>query len=106
MTAWAGARAREAVAESALALFLEKGFQGATLDAIARDAGVHRSTAHESWRGKPGLFIECARRARERDLPGDWSMERVLADVLGPEASEAAVAMLEQDRAKGPGRMR
>jgi AcrR family transcriptional regulator len=60
------ARAREKLErtlEEAKALFLERGYVGATVEAIARAAGVSAATVYKTYGGKAGLIRELCSRA-------------------------------------------
>ncbi|WP_433329712.1 TetR family transcriptional regulator [Spirillospora sp. CA-294931] len=48
---------REAILASARALFTEKGYNGASLRAIARDAGVDPALVHHFFGSKEGVFV-------------------------------------------------
>ncbi|HEV3473526.1 MAG TPA: TetR/AcrR family transcriptional regulator [Actinomycetota bacterium] len=50
------AATRRAIVDAALTVFLEHGYVGATMNQIARSAGVVVETIYRSFDGKPGLF--------------------------------------------------
>jgi AcrR family transcriptional regulator len=50
------AATRRAIVDAALAAFLEHGYAGATMQMIARSAGVVVETIYRAFDGKPGLF--------------------------------------------------
>lgn len=52
---------REAILASARELFAEKGYDGASLRAIARDAGVDPALVHHFFGNKEGVFIAAMR---------------------------------------------
>ena len=52
------ASARDAIVEATLALLAERGFQGATIDAIADRAGVGRNTIYRRWPSKEELIAD------------------------------------------------
>ncbi|MFE6861891.1 TetR/AcrR family transcriptional regulator [Nocardia sp. NPDC057668] len=58
-------------------LFTERGYEGVTLDEIARTAGVSRPIVYQHHGSKDGIFIACVRRAREQ-------FERSVIDSLDP----------------------
>jgi AcrR family transcriptional regulator len=48
----------------AQALFVARGFDGASIEQIAQAAGVTRPVIYEHFGGKDGLYLACLRRAR------------------------------------------
>ncbi|MFC6932138.1 helix-turn-helix domain-containing protein [Actinomadura yumaensis] len=52
---------REAILASARELFAEKGYDGASLRAIAREAGVDPALVHHFFGNKEGVFIAAMR---------------------------------------------
>ncbi|RSN51287.1 MULTISPECIES: TetR/AcrR family transcriptional regulator [Actinomadura] len=52
---------REAILAAARELFAEKGYDGASLRAIARAAGVDPALVHHFFGGKEGVFVEAMR---------------------------------------------
>jgi AcrR family transcriptional regulator len=52
------AATRRAIVEATLALLAERGFQAATIDAIAVRAGVGRNTIYRRWTTKEELFAD------------------------------------------------
>ena len=69
------AAADEAITAAALALFAERGLEGASIDEIARRAGVTRATIYRRWTRKEDLIAHALGKAREGDgAPvDDWS---------------------------------
>jgi len=57
---------RAAIVEAAWSAFLAEGVQGASLDRIARSAGVSRVTLYSHFLDKASLFEETIRKAMER----------------------------------------
>jgi AcrR family transcriptional regulator len=55
---------RTRIADAARKLFLEHGFDGTTIEAIAREAGVAAPTVYATYRSKKGLMAELLNRAR------------------------------------------
>jgi AcrR family transcriptional regulator len=55
------AAARQAIIDSALQLLAERGFQAATIEAIALRAGVGRNTIYRRWPSKEGLIVDALR---------------------------------------------
>jgi AcrR family transcriptional regulator len=52
------ATARDAIVEAALTLVAERGFQAATMDAIAARAGVGKNTIYRRWASKEELIAD------------------------------------------------
>jgi AcrR family transcriptional regulator len=69
------AAADHAIVEAALSLFAERGLEGASIDEIARRAGVTRATIYRRWTRKEDLVAHALGQAREGDGPriDDWS---------------------------------
>lgn len=55
---------RQRIAEVARRMFLAHGFDGTTVDAIAREAGVATPTVYAAFRSKRGIVAEILKRAR------------------------------------------
>ena len=49
----------DAILDAAAELFLEKGFQGTSMDAIAKRAGVSKQTVYSHYENKDELFKAC-----------------------------------------------
>lgn len=49
---------RALIAESAAAVFARRGYHGATMDEIAREAGYSAAAIYKYYRGKQELFVE------------------------------------------------
>lgn len=64
---------RDQVLAAARDLFLERGFSGASMDAIARTAGVSKETLYRHFRNKESLLADCL-----RSLVLDLAMDDVL----------------------------
>lgn len=62
---------RAAVLEAAKALFLAHGYDGASMDAVARAAGVSKLTVYSHFRDKETLFAEAVRATCADLLPPD-----------------------------------
>jgi AcrR family transcriptional regulator len=83
--------AHEKVLHAALALFGERGIEGASMDAIARAAQVSKATIYNHWPDKEALLLEVMlwvnglnpNTDREKADPDSGSLERDLAIVLG-----------------------
>lgn len=54
-----GSDTRERIIEEARALFADKGFDGATIGAIARRVGIAEGTIYRHFESKEDLFISC-----------------------------------------------
>ncbi|MGE5483730.1 MAG: TetR/AcrR family transcriptional regulator [Ignavibacteriales bacterium] len=54
-----GSETRERIIEEARALFAEKGFDGATIGAIARRAGIAEGTIYRHFESKQEMFFAC-----------------------------------------------
>jgi TetR/AcrR family transcriptional repressor of mexJK operon len=50
---------RQSILEAATALFLEKGLQGTSMDAVAREAGVSKQTVYSHFQNKDALYSAC-----------------------------------------------
>lgn len=53
-----GEKRREIIMETALDLFLKKGYEAVSVDEIIRKSGGSKSSVYEFFGGKEGLFIE------------------------------------------------
>ncbi|MDC0720376.1 TetR family transcriptional regulator [Nannocystis bainbridge] len=60
---------RAAILDAAARLFLERGFEGADVQAIARAAGVGKATVYQHFASKRELFVECLDRLRLSLVP-------------------------------------
>jgi len=57
--------AEEAILKAALALFLDHGVEGASIERIARHAGVGKTTIYRRWSSKEELLAQAIGRVRE-----------------------------------------
>lgn len=80
-------RTRNAVEAAALELFVQKGFEGASIDEIARRAKVSKPTIYAHYHGKEDLFVKILERCCTRlltpildDDPTEKTLEEVLLD--------------------------
>jgi AcrR family transcriptional regulator len=91
---------RDAVLAAAGRVFAQRGFEAASLDAIAEDAGVTRGAVYYNFAGKEELFLElldrrCAERAQDlREVfagtePGDVDAANRQAQVAAQHALDA-----------------
>ncbi len=75
---------RAAILEAASTLFLEKGLQGASMDAVAREAGVSKQTVYSHFENKDELFRACIKGKiaaygfAEDTFPGDGDTRELL----------------------------
>lgn len=69
----------EAITHAALDLLAERGFQSATIEAIALRAGVGRNTIYRRWRSKEELIADAL---RELTTDVDWSEEDLYSLLL------------------------
>jgi AcrR family transcriptional regulator len=87
-------RNRELVLQAARRVFLAKGYAGASLDAIAEDAGFSKGVVYSQFASKADLFLVLLeRRIAERAEQNARLSERVPP---GPQAVEAALHLADQ----------
>jgi AcrR family transcriptional regulator len=103
------ASARPAIIEATLELLAERGFQAATIDAIAARAGVGRNTIYRRWSSKEELIADALHELTAEldvhegdDLYGlllDWIQDfaRVFADPLFGRILPAVLGELQQN---------
>lgn len=60
---------RQAILEAAQVLFLRNGYEGSSMEAIAREAGVSKLTVYSHFSDKETLFLEAVRAKCEEQLP-------------------------------------
>ncbi len=72
---------RQAILEAAKAQFLRHGYEGSSMEAIAREAGVSKLTVYSHFSDKETLFLEAVKAKCEEQLPQLFSM-RDAADPL------------------------
>ncbi|WAS90997.1 TetR family transcriptional regulator [Nannocystis punicea] len=87
---------RAAILDAAARLFLERGFDGADMQAIARAAGVGKATVYQYFAGKSELFVECLDRLRFTLVPASARAEVQSGLPLGEEARLRAQAVLSR----------
>ena len=76
-------RNREAVLEAARRVFIERGYAGASLEAIADEAGFSKGVVYSQFGSKPDLFMALLeRRIEERAAQN----ERIVAQSVGVDA--------------------
>jgi AcrR family transcriptional regulator len=106
------ASARKAIVDAALALLAERGFQAATMEAIALRAGVGRNTIYRRWSSKEELIVEALEeliadldiREREEDVYSlllDWIRDfaRIFGDPLYGRILPVVLGELQQNPA-------
>jgi len=52
------ASAHSAILDAAVALFVDRGFEGMSVEAVAADAGVGKTTIYRRWRSKEELVVD------------------------------------------------
>jgi TetR/AcrR family transcriptional regulator, mexJK operon transcriptional repressor len=60
---------RAAILEAAQNLFLSRGFEGTSMDAVAAEAGVSKLTVYSHFGDKDTLFVSAVQSRCERQLP-------------------------------------
>lgn len=94
---------RAAILEAAKALFVEHGYDGTSMDAIAQRAGVSKLTVYSHFQDKDSLFVEAVKAKCEEQLPPDL----FLVDLTGPlraqllKIARAFFALMTSDEAIG-----
>jgi len=64
------ANAHSAILDAAVTLFVEKGFEGMSVEAVAAEAGVGKTTIYRRWRSKEELVVDAiAERFAEPSAP-------------------------------------
>ena len=93
-------RNREAVLGVARRVFLERGYTGATLEAIAEEAGFSKGVVYSQFGSKADLFFELLeRRITER---GEQNT-RIAATVAGPDGVRELIVAAAIDAGAEPG---
>lgn len=87
---------RGAILDAAARLFLERGFDGTRVQAIARAAGVGKATVYQHFAGKSGLFVECLDRLRLGLVPAEMRAAAESGLALADEARLRAQAVLSR----------
>jgi AcrR family transcriptional regulator len=86
-------RNRDLVLDAARRVFLEKGYAGASLDAIAEEAGFSKGVVYSQFDSKADLFLALLeRRVTERSEEN----ERLAGTMSGPEGVTALVQLGER----------
>ncbi|MEU5825290.1 TetR/AcrR family transcriptional regulator [Streptomyces sp. NPDC047803] len=63
-----GPRAAEAIFDATLRLLAERGYAGLTVEAVAQEAGVNKTTIYRWWPSKAPLLRDALLRARVLDI--------------------------------------
>ncbi len=93
-------RNREAVLEAARQVFIQRGYAGASLEAIAEEAGFSKGVVYSQFGSKPDLFFALLeRRITERAAQND----RVVAQFVGAEALHELIRASHLDAAVDSG---
>ncbi|WP_439815533.1 TetR/AcrR family transcriptional regulator [Zavarzinia sp. CC-PAN008] len=93
------AAADRAIPDAAIALFIEGGIEGCSIEQVARRAGVTRATVYRRWRDKEALLVHALGQVRQREdaraaagtVP-DWSRFGV-ADLVAYMMGTVSAAM-------------
>ena len=80
-------RRRPLVLDAAYELFLEKGFAGTSMDAIANAAGVSKPVVYDCFRSKDELFTAMLDREEERILVETTEALAITGDANDPEGT-------------------
>lgn len=101
------AQADRAIADAALQVLVEQGYEGMSIEAVAARAGVGKTTIYRRWPGKEGLIadalrsidagVEIADTGNTRDdllLTVHEFRRRALGSVIGPMISRLVSAAL------------
>lgn len=96
------ARVRETIADTAVRLFLEQGFEETTIDEIAAEAGVSRRTYFRYFATKDDAILEyialladritCALESRPAGEPGLRALQNAMREVLVDEVQDTPLA--------------
>jgi AcrR family transcriptional regulator len=91
-----GRDAREALLDAALAVFAERGYRDATVDAIAERAGFSKGALYWHFKSKDELLVALLDERLDRPWrEGTERLESAPADVdMAPDASERFAAMI------------
>lgn len=87
---------RTAIVDAAARLFVEHGFEGASMQTIARAAGVGKATLYQHFVGKSELFVACLDRLRLTLVPAETRATVETGLPLGDEAQLRAQAVLSR----------
>ncbi|MER7465308.1 TetR/AcrR family transcriptional regulator [Streptomyces sp. NPDC097981] len=103
MSVTRGPRAAAAIFDATLELLAERGYDGLTIEAVARAAGVNKTTIYRWWPSKPALVRATVLHARALDIsvPDTGSLrgdlvalvEQVIGLLTGPYAEPVVRAL-------------
>ena len=79
----ASAKKSEMMLEAARRLFAEVGYEAASMDLIAKTAGVSKATLYAHFESKENLFVEILEAEIGRPEDRDWIPERFEGDAEG-----------------------
>ncbi|WP_277211750.1 TetR/AcrR family transcriptional regulator [Isoptericola croceus] len=81
---------REALVQTARAVFARDGYHGARLDSIAREAGYSKGAVYSNFAGKADLFLAVIDANLDLATPGDWDpFEPARSTPSGPRQTSA-----------------
>jgi AcrR family transcriptional regulator len=89
-------RRHERIIDVAAALFMERGFEGTSMDAVADIAGVSKPTVYARYRDKRELFVAVLQRRIRHWLAPLSAAAEALADQGGPADIEATLHELSR----------
>jgi AcrR family transcriptional regulator len=93
-------RNREAVLEVARRVFIQRGYAGASLEAIADEAGFSKGVVYSQFGSKPDLFMALLeRRIEERAAQN----HRIAEQFVGAEALRELMRAAHEDAVANPG---
>jgi AcrR family transcriptional regulator len=93
-------RNREVVLEAARRVFIQRGYAGASLEAIADEAGFSKGVVYSQFGSKPDLFMALLeRRIEERAAQN----ERIAKQFTGADGLRGLIRAGSQDAADEPG---
>jgi AcrR family transcriptional regulator len=85
------ADARGEIVDATLSLLAERGFQAATMDAIATRAGVGKNTIYRRWRSKEDLIVDALSELAPEPTPTEQDdLRALLLDYLHGQEREFA----------------
>lgn len=72
----------DSILKTTLEILAERGYQGLTIDAVAGEARVSKSTIYRRWTSKEALVLAAFDRTPNLDLPDTGSVEKDLVALL------------------------
>ena len=79
-----------AILRAGLELFIERGIEGASIEQIAKRAGVGKLTVYRRWSSKEDLIAQAIETLIANEIP--WPSEELIDQVPPPQLVEAAIA--------------